>query len=201
MRTFRQPPRGTSHPNAACTSADSLCFLRIGPHVGFLGCITQQAGGMNNRSLSSPVAEVRVQNQGVSRTGHSEAEGNCPGFAPGSGGSLAVSGFQKRHPVSAAPVTQPPPCVPARVSFPAYGNHQSCRKGLACMAQLVKDLPAVREGQVQSLGREDPLEKEMATHSRILAWRSPWTEERGGLQSKESDVTEQLRLSLSPTAA
>ena len=49
------------------------------------------------------------------------------------------------------------------------------------MAKTVKNLPAVRETQVHSLGREDPLEKEMATHSSILAWRIPWTEEPGGL--------------------
>ena len=53
-------------------------------------------------------------------------------------------------------------------------------------AQLVKSLPAVREIQVQSLGREDPLEKEMATHSSILAWEIPWTEEPGELQSLRS---------------
>ena len=69
------------------------------------------------------------------------------------------------------------------------------------MAQMVKNLPAMREMQVRSLGREDPLEKEMATHSKVLAWRIPWTEECGGLQSKESDVTERLTRSLSPTAA
>ena len=51
------------------------------------------------------------------------------------------------------------------------------------MAQMVKSLPAVQETQVQSLGREDPLEKEMATHSSVPAWRIPWTEEPGGLQS------------------
>ena len=51
------------------------------------------------------------------------------------------------------------------------------------MAQTVKRLPAMRETWVRSLSREDPLEKEMATHSSILAWRIPWTEERGGLQS------------------
>ena len=51
------------------------------------------------------------------------------------------------------------------------------------MAQTVKSLRAMRETQVQSLGREDPLEKEMATHSSILAWKSPWVEEPGGLQS------------------
>ena len=54
------------------------------------------------------------------------------------------------------------------------------------MAQMVKNLPAMREGWVQSLGWEDPLEKGMATHSRILAWRIPWTEEPGGLQSMGS---------------
>ena len=61
------------------------------------------------------------------------------------------------------------------------------------MAQLVKSLPAMQETWVQSLGWEDPLEKEMATHSSILAWRIPWTEEPGGLESmghKELDTTE-----------
>ena len=48
---------------------------------------------------------------------------------------------------------------------------------------MVKNLPAVQETQVQSLGLKDPLEKDMATHSSILAWRIPWTEEPGGLQS------------------
>ena len=49
------------------------------------------------------------------------------------------------------------------------------------MAQMVKNLPAMQETKVQSLGWEDPLEEEMATHSSILAWRIPWTEEPGGL--------------------
>ena len=53
------------------------------------------------------------------------------------------------------------------------------------MAQLVKNLPAMQETQLQSLGWENPLEKEMATHSSILAWRIPWTEEPGGLQFME----------------
>ena len=48
---------------------------------------------------------------------------------------------------------------------------------------MVKRLPAMQETRVQSLGQEDPLEKDMATHSSILAWRIPWTEESGGLQS------------------
>ena len=54
------------------------------------------------------------------------------------------------------------------------------------MAQRLKRLPAMRETHVQSLGREDPLEKEMATHSSILAWRIPWMEEPGRLQSRGS---------------
>ena len=54
------------------------------------------------------------------------------------------------------------------------------------MAQTVKILPAVRETQVRSLGQEGPLEKEMVTHSNILAYRIPWTEEPGGLQSMGS---------------
>ena len=54
------------------------------------------------------------------------------------------------------------------------------------VAQLVKNLPAVQETQVRSLGWEDPLEKEMATHSSILAWKISWTEEPGGLQSMRS---------------
>ena len=51
------------------------------------------------------------------------------------------------------------------------------------VAQRLKRLPAMRETWVQSLGLEDPLEKEMATHSKILAWEIPWTEEPGGLPS------------------
>ena len=64
---------------------------------------------------------------------------------------------------------------------------------------MVKNLPAVKETQVQSLGQEDSQEKKMATHFNILAWRIPWTEEPGGLQSmglqrvqgcKELDTTD-----------
>ena len=51
------------------------------------------------------------------------------------------------------------------------------------VAQLVNNLLAMQETQVRFLGQENPVEKEMATHSSILAWRSPWTEEPGGLQS------------------
>ena len=61
------------------------------------------------------------------------------------------------------------------------------------IAQLVKNLAAMQETWVQFLSQEDPLEKEMVTHSNILAWRIPWTEEPGGLQSmgsQELDMTE-----------
>ena len=50
------------------------------------------------------------------------------------------------------------------------------------MAQMVKNLPAMQETRVRSLGQEEPLEKEIATHPSIIAWRIPWTEEPGGLQ-------------------
>ena len=63
------------------------------------------------------------------------------------------------------------------------------------MAQMVKNLPIMQETWVRPLGQEELLEKKMATHSSIPAWRIPWTEEPGGLQStgrKESDTTERL---------
>ena len=65
--------------------------------------------------------------------------------------------------------------------------------GASLVAQMVKKLPAMQETQLQSLGQKDPLKKGVATHSSILAWRIPWTEEPGGLQSmghKESDTVE-----------
>ena len=60
------------------------------------------------------------------------------------------------------------------------------KKGASLVAQMIKNLPAMLETQVRSLGWEDPLEKGMATHSSILAWRIPWTEEPGRLQSMGS---------------
>ena len=65
------------------------------------------------------------------------------------------------------------------------------------MAQAIKNPPEIQETLVQSLGWEDPLKKGMATLSSILAWKIPWTEEPGGLQSwgcKEFDMTERLTL-------
>ena len=75
----------------------------------------------------------------------------------------------------------------------------SRKPGASLIAQLVKNLPAMQETWVRFLGPEDPLEKEMAIHSSILAWKIPWTEEPGGLQSMGSqrDTTEVNKLALS----
>ena len=59
-------------------------------------------------------------------------------------------------------------------------------KDTTLVAQMVKNLPVIQEIWIRSLGWEDPLEKEMATHSSILDWRIPWTEEPGGLRSMGS---------------
>ena len=67
--------------------------------------------------------------------------------------------------------------------------------GASVVAQTVKHLPAMQKTRVQSLGWENPLEKEMATHSSVDAWKIPWTEEPSGLQSMGSqrvNMTEQL---------
>ena len=70
------------------------------------------------------------------------------------------------------------------IFLPFHTVHGVLRASL--VAQRLKHLTPVQETQVRSLGREDPLEKEMATHSSILAWRIPWTEEPGRLQSMGS---------------
>ena len=64
-----------------------------------------------------------------------------------------------------------------------FNNYRLGKNRASLMALTVKNLPAMQETQVQSLGWEDPLEKEMATHSNILAWRTPWAEEPGKLES------------------
>ena len=68
--------------------------------------------------------------------------------------------------------------------------------GASLVAQIVKILPAGQETQVQSLSQKDPLEKEMATHSSILAWRIPWTVQSWG--GKESDTTEHTYVPFTP---
>ena len=73
------------------------------------------------------------------------------------------------------------------------------KKRASLVAQLVKNLPTVCKTWVRSLGQEDPLEEGMATHSSVLAWRLPWTEEPGGYSPwgcKKWDTTERLTLSL-----
>ena len=77
------------------------------------------------------------------------------------------------------------------IPFPTSGR-------ASLIAQTVKHPSAIQDTQLLSKGREDPLEKEMETHSSILTWRIPWTEKPGGLQStghKEPDTTEQLTYS------
>jgi len=69
-------------------------------------------------------------------------------------------------------------------------------KKLSLVTQIVKNSPAIQETLVRSLGQEDPPEKGMATHSSIFAWKIPWTEKPGGLQSwgcKESDMTKHAK--------
>ena len=65
--------------------------------------------------------------------------------------------------------------------MPERKTHATKSMGASLVAQMVKNLPTMQETQVQSLGREDPLEKGKATHSSMLAWRIPWTEETDGL--------------------
>ena len=71
-------------------------------------------------------------------------------------------------------------------------NIYFCFIGASLVSQRLKHLPAMRETWVRSLGQEDPLEKEMATHSSILAWRIPWMEEPGGLWSMGSQSRTRL---------
>ena len=71
---------------------------------------------------------------------------------------------------------------------------KAVRNEASLVAQIVKNLPAMQETWVQSLGQEDPLKKDMATHPSVFAWRIPWTEEPGGLQSLGSQKS-QSRLS------
>ena len=80
-----------------------------------------------------------------------------------------------------------PQSIPELGSYPGEGIGYPLQDSWASLvAQMVKPLPTMRETQVQSLDSEDPLEKEMATHSSTLAWKIPWTEEPGRLQSMGS---------------
>ena len=124
--------------------------------------------------------------------------------------ALLSMGFSRQEDCSGllCPPRRDPPTPgiePASLTSPASAD-RFFSTGTACalsfhitylfpslVAQMAKHLPAMRETWVRSLGREDPLEKEMATHSSILAWKILWTEEPGGLQSMGSQS--QTRLS------
>ena len=97
-------------------------------------------------------------------------------------------------------------CAKVQIDFHMVSFSFSLRDFLWCLslisplylgfpgAQTVKNLPAMQEDHVQSLRREDPLEKGMATHSNILAWRIPWTEEPGRLQPMGSQIARHYRV-------
>ena len=81
------------------------------------------------------------------------------------------------------PVTEP---SPGDLSDIGIEPRSPALQETSLVAQMVNNLPAVQETWVRSLGQDNPLEKGMATHSSIISWRIPWTEEPDGLQSMES---------------
>ena len=96
-----------------------------------------------------------------------------------------------------------PPC-PSLISTESVMRPIYVILWASLVAQTVKHLSTMWETQVRSLGREDPLEKEMATHSSTLAWKIPWTEESGGLQSMGSqrvDCATSFSLSCHPLSS
>ena len=112
---------------------------------------------------------------------------------------MSLLWFPKLKPTqgSCLPSCNPSLCLRFSVPSPGfYFDFNSCSD--FWVAQRLKRLPPTRETWVQSLGREDPLEKEMATHSSILAWRIPWTEEPGRLQSMGSQSRTRLSDFTSP---
>ena len=84
------------------------------------------------------------------------------------------------------PNAQLVPCVIINVWLPALDGEENCPLAAFLVIQMVKNLPATCEAQVWPLGWEDNLEKEMATHSSVLAWKTPWTEKPGELQTMRS---------------
>ena len=105
----------------------------------------------------------------------------CPGIEPRSTamGAQSLSHWTPREVPAPAIASHPISGVKYLLSTCLY-------VGASLAAQMVKNLPAMQETQVPCLGQEDPLEKGIATHSSILAWRIPWIEEHGGLQSTGS---------------
>ena len=171
----------SDHPGSA-PSPGSLPPRPQSPHL--------QSGTMGSHSDPRAVGQVR-QDTGTRGPGNCRGRWICQTQAPCSTApspswplpslltatsSKTPSGFQGRLLSKEPGMFTPPHPIPAA----------------SLVAQSVKNLPAMQETQVRSLGREDPLEKEMATHSNILPWRIPWTEEPGGLQStgsQELDTT------------
>ena len=99
-----------------------------------------------------------------------------------------LSSSDKRHGLLLAPA----PAILLRTQSSVLINFSCLTLWPSLVVPSVKNLPATQETQVRFLGEEDPLEEEMAPHSSVLAWRAPWTEEPGGLESRgsqESDVT------------
>ena len=118
---------------------------------------------------------------------------SCPAVIPSGSSCYAVLPSPARKPGGASVSVKKPQT--AFLTEEKSSHLWRRPSGKPLVAQRLRRPPAVRETQVRSLGREDPLEKEMATHSSILAWRIPWMVELGGLQStghKESDTTERL---------
>ena len=95
--------------------------------------------------------------------------------------------------------SRPARSLHSRSAYSTVYCDRACNLGFP-IAQSVKNLPAMQETWVRSLGREDPLEKEMATHCSILAWEIPWIEELGGLQSTGSQSWARLSNSVTTTS-
>uniref|UniRef100_A0AC11DWZ7 Uncharacterized protein n=1 Tax=Ovis aries TaxID=9940 RepID=A0AC11DWZ7_SHEEP len=118
-----------------------------------------------------------MSSSGLSPKSHAEVNmfsGRCADLLS----SSSVLEFHRHGSKGIFPTLGSSPCL-----SPLTGVFHACIKSHSC---LVKNLPVIQQTWVQSLGQEDPLEKRMATHSSILAWRILWTEEPGGLQSMAS---------------
>ena len=165
------------HWDKTLPSTDSARFSPSAPY-----CIT--ASGW--RKAEIPPGEQKTHSRGGTRP--SSLRGVCDGVE----GRPVLGALSLLPPERQIPELTPPASV---VAFSPLHPQLlitagSCFYSLMCIleflaAQTVKNLPAMPETQVWSPGWEDPLEKEMETHSSVLAWRIPWTEEPGGLQSTE----------------
>ena len=157
---------------------------------------------LNNRHLFLQVGNLSSPSSGGRNSSVKGWQGCAPSRGAG-GGSFQLPGPQEAlahgHVTllsscmwSFPLLTVSPPPLPLKNLSLGLGPTESA--GASVVAQRVKTLPVMRETWVRSLDQEDHLEEEMATHSSVLAWRIPWTEEPGGLYSswgrKELDTTE-----------